>query len=173
MNLRTRTNPELKKLSRAEDLVQTRDSAETTLDLLIDARRRFHESSPHSRPAPDAASSENPRRIHMATATATPTAAERPARPRFFLSERELAKYSLARGILTSCENMEATISKNCFELEVSESLARSHSGENHGGTLRPLQHRSGDLRSQNSEARGTRFSDRDERKRAQVHRAW
>ena len=71
----------------------------------------------------------------MATTTA-PTMGQQ--RPRFFLSDRELQKYSLARGILTSAENQEANSTNNCFELEVSESLARAHSGENHGGLFVP-----------------------------------
>jgi len=75
----------------------------------------------------------------MATATmGTHAAAERPARPRFFLSERELQKYSLARGILVSAENQEANSTKNSFELEISESLARSHRGEKRGGLFVP-----------------------------------
>jgi HK97 family phage major capsid protein len=75
----------------------------------------------------------------MATMTTTqhPTA-ERPARPRFDLSPSELRQYSLARAILVSAENQEATSSRNCLELEISESIARSHRGENHGGVLVP-----------------------------------
>jgi HK97 family phage major capsid protein len=72
----------------------------------------------------------------MATATATPTAEQQ--RPRFTLTERELREYSLARGILTISQNQEANGMRNCFELEVSETIARSHKGENHGGIFVP-----------------------------------
>ena len=73
----------------------------------------------------------------MATMTQHPTA-ERTAQPRFSLTDRELQKYSLARGILVSAENQEASSSRNSFEIEVSETLARSHRGENHGGLFIP-----------------------------------
>jgi hypothetical protein len=72
----------------------------------------------------------------MATATiGTHSAAER---PRFTLTERELRQYSLARAILTISENQEANGMRNCFELEVSETIAKSHRGENHGGLFIP-----------------------------------
>lgn len=74
----------------------------------------------------------------MATMTTQHPTAERPARPRFDLTERELRNYSLARAILTSAENQEANSTRNCFELEVSETIARSHKGENHGGVMIP-----------------------------------
>ncbi len=74
----------------------------------------------------------------MATMTTQHPTTERPARPRFELTERELQQYSLSRAILTSAENQEATMSRNCLELEISESMARSHRGENHGGLFVP-----------------------------------
>jgi HK97 family phage major capsid protein len=61
-------------------------------------------------------------------------------RPRFSLTERELRQYSLARAILTISQNQEGSerAEQSCFELEVSETLAKSHVGENRGGLFIP-----------------------------------
>ena len=74
----------------------------------------------------------------MATATESRPTAERQATPRFTLTERELRQYSLDRAILTIAENQEANGMRNCFELEISQTIERSHKGENHGGIFIP-----------------------------------
>ena len=83
----------------------------------------------------------------MATATMTTqhSAAQRQERPRFTLTERELRQYSLARAILVSADNQEGSergagrgAERSCFEFEVSQTIARSHRGEDHGGIFVP-----------------------------------
>ena len=77
----------------------------------------------------------------MATATATRPAAERQATPRFSLTERELKEYSLSRAILTSSENQEGSdrrAEKNCFELEISQTIEKTVTGKRYGGVFVP-----------------------------------
>jgi HK97 family phage major capsid protein len=76
----------------------------------------------------------------MATATMTSQhsqATER-QRPRFALTERELRNYSLSRAILVSAENQEATSSRNCFELEISQTIEKTITGKRYGGLFVP-----------------------------------
>ena len=73
--------------------------------------------------------------------TATMAAHSQPIereRPRFALTERELQNYSLSRAILVSAENQEATSSRNCFELEISETIAKHVTGKRYGGFFVP-----------------------------------
>jgi HK97 family phage major capsid protein len=92
-----------------------------TFDLLVEARDRKHAEDLRQ-------AKENSRAILAASGE----------RPRFTLTERELRQYSLSRAILTISENQEANGMKNSFELEVSETIARSHIGETHGGLFVP-----------------------------------
>ncbi len=71
-------------------------------------------------------------------ATATTAEVQRRETPRFSLGERELRDYSLARAILISSKNQEATTQDNCLELEISEDLERQVSAPLHGGILIP-----------------------------------
>jgi hypothetical protein len=113
-------------------------------------------------------------RITMATATASRPTAER---PRFALTERDLRQY-LERAILTSADNQEGSSRRaesQCFEMEVSETIARSHTGENHGGALHSLEHWRRRECAQGSEehpdARWSLLERREVRTRTQVHR--
>jgi HK97 family phage major capsid protein len=72
----------------------------------------------------------------MATATVIP-AAEKRATPRFALTERELKEYSLSRAILVSAENQDG-IERNCFELEVSQTIEKADRSVSHGGLFVP-----------------------------------
>jgi len=90
------------------------------LDLIVDARNRKRAED-----------------LQQAKETAAKLAALQ-ERPRFTLTERELRQYSLSRAILTISENQEANGMKNSFELEVSETIERTHKGENHGGLFIP-----------------------------------
>jgi HK97 family phage major capsid protein len=75
----------------------------------------------------------------MTTATMEEhSAAERRPTPRFAISERELKEYSLTRAILTISENQEANGMRNCLELEISQTIERSHKGGTHGGIFVP-----------------------------------
>ncbi len=114
----------------------------------------------------------------MATAT-VPTQAMERQRPRFSLTERELHKYSLARAILVSADNQEGSdrAERNCFELEVSQSIEKTVTGKRYGGVFIPWNIGAGEFArqgpEQHPETRGARHRDRDEGQRTQVHRAW
>lgn len=56
---------------------------------------------------------------------------------RFALNERELQQYSLARAIIVAAENQEG-IERNCFELEVSNSIEKHATGTRYGGIFVP-----------------------------------
>ena len=73
----------------------------------------------------------------MATATASRPAAERQATPRFSLTERELKEYSLSRAILTSSDNLDGA-DRNCFELEISQTIEKANRSGTHGGLFVP-----------------------------------
>jgi HK97 family phage major capsid protein len=90
-----------------------------TFDLLVDARTR--------KQAED---------LRQARETAAKLAASQ-ERPRFVITANELRQYSLARAILVSAENQDGA-ERNCFELEISQTIARSHIGGNHGGLFVP-----------------------------------
>jgi HK97 family phage major capsid protein len=90
-----------------------------TFDLLVDARTR--------RQAED---------LRQARETAAKLAALQ-ERPRFSLTERELREYNLGRAVLVSADNQDGA-DGHCFELEVSQTIARSHVGGNHGGLFVP-----------------------------------
>jgi hypothetical protein len=67
--------------------------------------------------------------------------AEKPATERrttrFGLTERKQQQYSLARAILASAEPQEGT-ERNCFELEISQTIEKSVTGKRHGGIFIP-----------------------------------
>jgi HK97 family phage major capsid protein len=54
------------------------------------------------------------------------------------LTEREQKQYSICRGVLTMADNQMLKRNENCFEMEVSEELAKRHEGKNHGGLFVP-----------------------------------
>jgi HK97 family phage major capsid protein len=68
----------------------------------------------------------------------TPGAAE--TREQLELTEKEQKEYNLARGIMTLIQNDEAGEDKreNCLELEISQTIERSHKGGTHGGLFVP-----------------------------------
>jgi HK97 family phage major capsid protein len=70
-------------------------------------------------------------------AAATVTTAEKRA-ARFGFSQRELREYNLSRAILVSGENQEGASTRNSLELEVSQTIERSWTGEKHGGVFVP-----------------------------------
>jgi hypothetical protein len=79
----------------------------------------------------------------MAMATATMTTEQSAAelqRSRFPLTDRELRQYSLARAILVSADNQEGSerAERNCFELEVSQTIEKSVTGKRYGGLFIP-----------------------------------
>jgi HK97 family phage major capsid protein len=66
--------------------------------------------------------------------------AQRRVTPRFALNERELREYSLARAILISSDNQEGTdrSERNCLELEISNSIEKTVTGQRYGGIFVP-----------------------------------
>lgn len=54
------------------------------------------------------------------------------------LTEREQKQYSLTRGINAKILETESSKRQSCFELEVSEQIAKNHEGKNHGGIYVP-----------------------------------
>lgn len=54
------------------------------------------------------------------------------------LTEREQKQYSIIRGINAKILESETSKRQSCFELEVSEQIAKGHEGKNHGGIYVP-----------------------------------